>query len=226
MAEVTWLNENSEQNASLKSVHEDIAELLERLRSSAGQQITIEVRFVSLGDDFFERMGIDFDLDVEDTTTLLDDIPVEDEEANGGLGPSPAGLPSSDLDFRIQNAPFALSSPFENPTDLDLGFAILCDIEAFFFLQAARADGDSGSEQGESDASDPTVVRTTVSVPDGGTILLGGIKRLSTDGLEAGVPLLNRLPYVNRLFKNAGAADSSSLMMLVTPRIIIQQEEE
>jgi general secretion pathway protein D len=64
-------------------------------------------------------------------------------------------------------------------------------------------------------------------VPDGGTVLLGGIKRLSEGRNEFGVPILSKLPYINRLFKNVGIGrDTSSLMMMVTPRIIIQEEEE
>ena len=47
-------------------------------------------------------------------------------------------------------------------------------------------------------------VTTTVSVPDGGTVLLGGIKRLSEGRNERGVPLLSKMPYVNRLFRNVG----------------------
>ncbi|NNJ27085.1 hypothetical protein LzC2_31820 [Planctomycetes bacterium LzC2] len=70
-------------------------------------------------------------------------------------------------------------------------------------------------------------VNTTVSVPDGGTVLLGGIKRLREGREMAGVPILNKLPYVSRLFKNTGVARSTeSLMMMVTPRIIILEEEE
>ena len=70
-------------------------------------------------------------------------------------------------------------------------------------------------------------VVTTVSVPDGGTVLLGGIKRLSEGRNEFGVPLLSKVPYVNRLFRNVGIGrETDSLMMMVTPRIIIQEEEE
>jgi general secretion pathway protein D len=72
-----------------------------------------------------------------------------------------------------------------------------------------------------------TTVTTTVSVPDGGTILLGGIKRLREGRVERGVPILNKLPYISRLFKNVGIGrEAQSLMMMVTPRIIIQEEEE
>ncbi len=72
-----------------------------------------------------------------------------------------------------------------------------------------------------------TTVTTTVSVPDGGTVLLGGIKRLTEERFENGIPILNKLPYINRLFNNVATCRStSSLMMMVTPRIIIQEEEE
>jgi Flp pilus assembly secretin CpaC len=70
-------------------------------------------------------------------------------------------------------------------------------------------------------------VGTTVSVPDGGTVLLGGIKRLREGRTMAGVPILNKIPYVSRLFKNTGVGrETESLMMMVTPRIIILEEEE
>ncbi len=72
-----------------------------------------------------------------------------------------------------------------------------------------------------------TQVSTTVSVPDGGTILLGGIKRLSEGRTERGVPMLSKIPYLSRLFRNVAVGrDASSLMLMVTPRIIIQEEEE
>ena len=70
-------------------------------------------------------------------------------------------------------------------------------------------------------------VSTTVSVPDGGTVLLGGIKRLREGRSEAGVPLLSKMPYIDRLFRNVGIGrETDSLMMMVTPHIIIQEEEE
>ena len=67
-------------------------------------------------------------------------------------------------------------------------------------------------------------VTTPATVPDGGTVLLGGIKRLSEGRIERGVPILNKTPYINRLFRNVGIGrETQSLMMMVTPRIIIQE---
>jgi type II secretory pathway component GspD/PulD (secretin) len=70
-------------------------------------------------------------------------------------------------------------------------------------------------------------VATTVAVPDGGTVLMGGLKRLSEGRNEFGPPVLSKIPYLNRLFRNVGYGRSAeSLLIMVTPRIIIQAEEE
>ena len=70
-------------------------------------------------------------------------------------------------------------------------------------------------------------VLTTVNVPDGGTVLMGGLKRLNEGRNEFGPPILSKIPYINRLFKNVGyGREAESLMMMVTPRIIINEEEE
>ncbi len=70
-------------------------------------------------------------------------------------------------------------------------------------------------------------VNTTVTAPDGGTVLLGGIKRLSEGSTERGVPLLGKVPGLNRLFRNRGIGrEVSNSSYTVTPRIIILEEEE
>lgn len=70
-------------------------------------------------------------------------------------------------------------------------------------------------------------ITTTVNVPDGGTVLLGGLKTLSEGRNEFGPPILSKIPYISRLFRNvAWGREASSLLMMVTPRIIINEEEE
>ncbi|MEZ0265020.1 MAG: type II secretion system protein GspD, partial [Phycisphaerae bacterium] len=72
-----------------------------------------------------------------------------------------------------------------------------------------------------------TEVRTTVSVPDGGTLLLGGQTLAAEVEREAGVPVLSKIPFLKRLFTNRSLAkDESVLLILVRPTIIIQREQE
>ena len=101
---------------------------------------------------------------------------------------------------------------------------------------AGLSNGQAGSSEFETLTNGTTIqlpefifttVTTTVSVPDGGTVLLGGIKRLNEARNEFGVPILSKVPYINRLFKNVGLGRTTrSIMLMVTPRIIIQEEEE
>jgi len=71
------------------------------------------------------------------------------------------------------------------------------------------------------------VAQTTVNVPDGGTVLLGGFKFLAEERTEFGPPILSKIPYLSRLFRNVGwSRDSSTLIYLVTARVIMVEEEE
>jgi len=366
--------------SNTQEVHEQIVDLLEQLRRMQDLQVTIEVRFITLNDNFWERIGVDFDAKLNDNTnhlgmnfgrmtavgtpgnnttgtaptrdvrqTIFREFGKESSMAVGWNGP--VGDFTADLDIPFTQGSFGLGVPpltsnFDAGAGLQTGFAILSDIEATFFINAAQRDqrtnvlqapkvtlfngqqafvsdtsqspfvvsvipyvGDfasaqqpvivvlsegtfltvqavvspdkrfvrltlvpffshigkvdtftfQGSTTTVSDTSTEGVqdtpndsskkknsreirtegttvqlptfsfvtVTTTVSVPDGGTVLMGGIKRLSEGRSEAGVPILNKIPYLNRLFKNVGIShETQSLMMMVTPRIIIQEEEE
>lgn len=327
-----------------QEIHEQIADLLEQLRRLQDLQVTIEVRFITINDNFFERIGIDFDFDIDDNSNSArtGNIP-DDGSPSVVVGLDPTGQITTDGDLSFTQGSFASTVPqfggFDPATAANFGFAILSDIEVFFLLQAAQGDsrtnvlqapkvtlfngqqafvsdttqrpfvtsiipvvGDfaaahapvivvlsegtslsvqavvsndrrfvrltlvpffsqignveeftfngkkrtiKGNQDDDPDTDDQdivvieegttvqlptfafTTVTTTVSVPDGGTVLLGGIKRLQEGRNERGLPLLSKVPYVSRLFKNVGIGRTTqSLMMMVTPRIIIQEEEE
>lgn len=70
-------------------------------------------------------------------------------------------------------------------------------------------------------------LQTTVSIPDGGTLLLGGQRSLSTQEVEVGVPVLSKVPVINRFFTTTSEGRSeTTLLILLKPKIIIQSEEE
>jgi general secretion pathway protein D len=355
-----------ENNLSLvvsqtQEVHEQLADLLEQLRRLQDLQVTIEVRFITLNDNFFERIGVDFQMSIDDNTGLMEELPFlpigtppsanspifDDSNKSISVGWT-GGATTADLDIKLTQGAgiFGATPPFggfDVGSVANFGFAILSDLEVFFVLAAGQGDsranilqapkvtlfngqfafvsdttqrpfvttvipvvgdfaaaqqpvivvlnegtslsvqavvsadrrfvrltlvpffsqiGDvqeftfTGSVTTDSgttvqDPTDPdqdvvnnqtktvagttvqlptfafTSVTTTVSVPDGGTVLLGGIKRLREGRTERGVPVLSKLPYISRLFKNVGIGrEAQSLMMMVTPRIIIQEEEE
>ncbi len=51
-----------------QEVHEKIVDLLEQLRRMQDLQVTIEVRFITLNDSFFEYIGVDFDFTLQQNT--------------------------------------------------------------------------------------------------------------------------------------------------------------
>ena len=66
-----------------------------------------------------------------------------------------------------------------------------------------------------------------MSVPDGGTLLLGGQKVSVEVEREAGVPILSKIPFIGRLFSNRSTVkDEKVLLILVKPTIILQEEAE
>ena len=68
---------------------------------------------------------------------------------------------------------------------------------------------------------------TRVSVPDSGTLLLGGQRITIEVDKEAGVPILSKIPVLGRLFGNrTKVKDHKILLILVKPTIILQEERE
>jgi len=70
-------------------------------------------------------------------------------------------------------------------------------------------------------------IQTTVNVPDGATLLLGGLKSVGEVEREIGVPLLSKIPIINRAFTNRGkVSDEETLLILIKPNIIIPRDQE
>ena len=71
----------------------------------------------------------------------------------------------------------------------------------------------------------PTIVtetaKTTVMVNDGGTIVIGGLYKISQQSNSDGVPFLSKIPLLGKLFRNSRKEGAQSeLMIFITPRII------
>ncbi len=72
-----------------------------------------------------------------------------------------------------------------------------------------------------------TQINTAVSVPDKGTILLGGRREVAETEIEVGVPVLSKVPFVNRFFTNSVTSKiETTTLLLIRPEVIIQQEAE
>jgi Flp pilus assembly secretin CpaC/tetratricopeptide (TPR) repeat protein len=334
-------------------IQEQVEELLTALRRLQDQEVAVEIRFISIAESFYERMGVDFNINIRTDNTKYQPQLVSQQFTPFGFinrfspsnfisGITPAGSLTQDLSIPITNSSFQMAVPpfGQYPAipggngGLSLGLAFLSDVEVSLFMEAAQGDTRTNVMQApkltlfngqtstltvadqqffvvavtvvqaggqvvfvpnntplptggvtltmnavisadrryvrmsvtpvltnlasanvplfpittfitpifeggavgqpipftqflQQPAFDTVSVNTTVNVPDGGTVLLGGLKRLSEGRNEFGPPILSKIPYLDRLFRNtAYGRDTESLLMMITPRIIINEEEE
>jgi len=72
-----------------------------------------------------------------------------------------------------------------------------------------------------------TKIKTTVTVPDGGTVLVGGLKREVNNKSAIGLPGFLDVPFLNLLFGARGNSTlRSNLFVLLNAKITIVREEE
>jgi general secretion pathway protein D len=113
-------------------------------------------------------------------------------------------------------APFTFQSGASNPAGGGIG------ANGFGFIGGVAPSGTIQEPELQI-----TEVKTTVSVPDGGTLLLGGQTVAGETEREIGVPVLSKIPFLKRLFTNRSMAkDEQILLILVRPTIILQREIE
>lgn len=70
-------------------------------------------------------------------------------------------------------------------------------------------------------------LRSTVSVPDGGTLLIGGFINSWEKELEVSVPILRSIPILKHFFRRVTkSVEKRNIIFLVEPQIILQPEKE
>lgn len=70
-------------------------------------------------------------------------------------------------------------------------------------------------------------VRTSIPMPDGGTILLGGMKVSDKQDYKSGVPIVNKIPILSLFFERKGKYISNrKLLILLKASIVIPSEHE
>ncbi len=111
------------------------------------------------------------------------------------------------------------------------GVTRLLDLQTIPFSGGGAGGGFGGGSALPAFIQLPTLsaqrVQTTVSVPDGGTLLIGGQKLASETEVEAGVPILSKIPILKRAYSSRSMVkDEQTLLILIKPKILIQSEQE
>ena len=103
----------------------------------------------------------------------------------------------------------------------------LAEEPSFERFQIQSGSGNSPGQFIQLPDQQTRLIRTTVSVPDGGTVLLGGLKQSGEVEVEAGVPILSKIPILKRAFTNVTTVkDTQTLLILLKAKILIQKEAE
>jgi general secretion pathway protein D len=64
-------------------------------------------------------------------------------------------------------------------------------------------------------------INTTVTLKDGGSVLLGGLISSTTSRGQQGVPVLGRIPLIGKLFNNdSDTQDRTELMVMIIPYVL------
>ena len=140
----------------------EVQQLLESLRKLQEVSVSIEIRVMSLSESFFERIGVDFALNVktkqrgsffeqalttgqfrpEPFTNSITDV----SNVTVGYNPAQGGF-TPDLNFPVRPSSFGTSLPpfggYNGPSGsggLGLGLAFLNDIQVYMFMEAAAGD--------------------------------------------------------------------------------------
>lgn len=267
------------------AIQEQIQDLLRSLRRLQDQQVSLEVRFLSVGEDFVERIGLETKGGVEIKPAspsgpglrghFLDDAQVSrlmeavqgDQHANVMQTPKATVFNGQSWDFdaaepksfvtglqvlmgpdgktvfqpTIQEIPVGTHLTARPVISADRRSVNVSLNVRLTSLEKSVAETTpfevSYTPTGEAPKAftqllqQPPVSQLSLdralNIPAGRTALISGWKREREVRTESGPPVLSEIPYVNRLFKNVGYhRETECVMMLVTPRIIIVEEEE
>ncbi|MHC4339710.1 MAG: hypothetical protein ACYSX0_05815 [Planctomycetota bacterium] len=73
---------------------------------------------------------------------------------------------------------------------------------------------------------DLRVAESTVRIPDGGSILLGGLKTIETQDMKSTSPILGNIPILSFLFSRQGKSDEVEHLMIVVTATITDLQEQ
>ena len=186
-----------------QEVQEEVQLLLATLRKLQDIQVSVELRAVLVSETFFERIGVDFNVNINapnkaGNVALLNGDLATAESKGAISGLTSAGSLTPDLGFPIRNASFNFTTPqfggYQPEAGLSLGMAFLSDIQVYMFLEAVQGDRRAHIMQapkltvfnGQQATITGSMVRPTVS----------GLQPLALgNGQLIMVPQINQMPF-------------------------------
>ncbi len=210
-------------------VHDEIAALFKQIRRLYDVQTTLEIRHVLVSDTVFERGGLGVDiLQTDDGHAIARAAltPPQLDESGETVLPHDemkrlVEAVQSDTDSTILHAP-KLTLFSGQTARVSLGQDV-----GHVFRTVVSGDRRSVSLLVAKDGRDAVrVLRSArhARLPSGHTLVVDC--GTHTETRVHATPVLNKVPYVSRLFRNTAATQTMRRLMLVTPRVLVLEEEE
>lgn len=197
------------------------AELKSFLKQLLREQVSVEVRIVSVSAEELERLGMDWTNKDGIMSALLDDLKLYRflEAVQGNRAAHIMQMPKITL-FDGQDATVS------GGVQARLLPTISAD-RRHVTVQAELSQKNQSDVDGKIQPYDPTLndfkLAVVAKVPDQRTVAI--LAGTVTTEVRTEYSPVSRIPYVNRLFRNVGwSRDSVRLIVLMTPRIIREEE--
>lgn len=136
----------------------------------------------------------------------------------------------SDDERQVGGSTNVLQDVTYRKTGVQLEIQPLVQANGLVDIQLSQQLSEARPTAGTSLAGSPTIlnrqISTSLTLKDGGSLLMGGLISGNRSAGETGVPFLGRLPVLGRLFRaDALQQDRTELMIMVTPYVIADHEE-
>lgn len=211
-------------------VHEQIAALLQQLRKLQELQITIEARFFHMPKDLFRRAGFDF----QTANGQKRDFTAEPMLAKG-----PETFTDAEMMFFVRGVQaFDSASLFAAPkvtmfNGQQASVSMSGKVPTTLLLQPVCSDDRRSVRLSFGvDAGKKAAATNLETIEFGHSFIVDISDTIDPESLgfsvkaRSEIPLLTKIPYVERLFRNTPEVEEMQTLLSLTPRLIIQEEEE
>jgi hypothetical protein len=212
-------------------VHQQIGELLQQVRRLQDVQVALETRVLGVSDEFFEQARIHGGLDIKDGSVLetgefaKQGYCLLTDEETGVLVRTAQDQAQNGLLFAPKITVFNGQSTTLHLGDPQSPYPLLLQPVASEDRKSVQLRFTAGTV----DKTELHENQALLTIAEGQTLMIDPRDGLRPEafglGNEVGVPMLSKLPYTSRLFKNTPKLKISKVYLLVTPRIIDPDEE-
>ena len=136
----------------------------------------------------------------------------------------------SDDDRQVNGSTIVLQDVTYRKTGIQLEIRPLVQANGLVDLQVSQQLSEARPTAATSFAGSPTIlnrqISTTLTLRDGGSLLMGGLISGNQSSGGSGVPFLSKVPVLGRLFRaDSVQEDRTELLVMVTPYVITDHEE-